>query len=50
MSLPTRVGPADFGEVEELATMEGCAFDEEVFIVDFDGAGLEGVVIPLTVQ
>ena len=49
-AFPTRVGPADFAEVEELATMEGCAFDEEFFIVDFDGAGLEGVGIPLTFQ
>jgi hypothetical protein len=47
-SFPTRVGPNDFEKAEELATMEGQPFDEEFYVIDFDGAGLEGVVVPLT--
>jgi hypothetical protein len=46
--LPTRVGPADFEDVEELATMKGQRFDEEFFVIDFDDTGLDGAAIPLT--
>ncbi len=49
-ALPTRVGPADFEGMEGLATMEGQPFDEEFFVIDFDGTGLEGANIPLTFQ
>ena len=49
-ALPSRVGPADFEKVEDLATMEGQPFDEEFFVIDFDGAGLEGANLPLTFQ
>jgi hypothetical protein len=47
-ALPTRVGPADFEIVEELETMRGQPFDEEFFVIDFDGTGLEGIAIPIT--
>jgi hypothetical protein len=49
-ALPTRVGPADFESVEELATMEGQPFDEEFFVIDFDGRGVEAANIPRTFQ
>jgi len=46
---PTRVGPADFEGVEELATMKR-TFDAGFFVIDFDSAGLEEEDIPLTFQ
>ena len=49
-ALPTHVGPADFGTVEDLDTMAGQPFEEEFYVVDFDGKGLEGVEIPKTFQ
>jgi hypothetical protein len=50
LSYPTTVGPADFGTVEELETMEGQEFGPEFYIIDFDDLGLEGVEVPRTFQ
>jgi hypothetical protein len=47
-ALPTRVAPANFGPVEKLSTMEGQPFDEEVYVIDFDDAGMAGQVVPRT--
>ena len=50
LSYPTTVAPADFGAVEELETMEGQEFAREFYVIDFDGAGLEGIEVPRTFQ
>jgi hypothetical protein len=47
-SLPTRVGPKDFGAVVDLDTMEGQPFDEEFYLLDLDGSGLQGVEVART--
>ncbi len=47
-ALPTLVRPPDFGSVEEIETMEGQKFDENFFIIDFDGKGLEQADVPNT--
>src|SRR5436190_9553398 len=47
-SFPTRLVPEDYSasDVEELDTMEAQAFDEEFYVIEFDGSGLEGRDIP----
>ena len=47
-AFPTRLGSDDFEKVEEVATMEGQPFDEEFYVIDFDGTGLGRAVVPLT--
>ena len=49
-SFPTRVPPSDYGDVIELDTMQDQAFDEEFYVIDFDGAGLENASVPITFQ
>jgi hypothetical protein len=47
---PTRLAPGDYAppDVEDVETMEGQRFDEEFYILDFNGEGLEGASIPRT--
>jgi len=49
-SLPTRLVTNDYcaSDVEEMSTMEGQSFDEEFYIIEFDGSGFEGRDIPRT--
>ena len=49
-SLPTRLLPQDYSasQVEELDTMQGQSFDEEFYLIVFDGSGLEECNIPRT--
>ena len=49
-SLPTRLVPEDYSAslVVELNTMQGQSFDEEFYVIEFDGSGLEGRNIPRT--
>ncbi|MBI3031497.1 MAG: hypothetical protein HYY64_18510 [Candidatus Rokubacteria bacterium] len=50
MSFPTHVRPADWDAVEELETMEDQSFEEEFYVLDFDGRGLEAAKISRTFQ
>ena len=49
-SFPTRLIPEDYSvsDVEEINTMQGQPFDEEFYIIDFDGSELEGRDVPHT--
>ena len=47
---PTRVGSSEFGSSIVLDSMRNQPFDEEFYVIDFDGNGLAAEDIPLTFQ
>ncbi len=49
-SRPTRVSPQDSGRVEDPETMEGQRFDEDFYLLDLDGSGLDDTEVPRTFQ